>query len=453
MPERLFGTNGVRGVVNESLDCLTALRLGMAIGTSMGGRIAMASDTRGSADMIGNAVSAGIMAVGGDVVDLGVVPTPALQMFVRDRPEIAGGIMITASHNPPQFNGIKCISADGTEADRREESGIEALYAREMPQAQWDRVGGLSVHRGADEDYVDSIVGAVGADAIRAAGLTVCIDCANGAAFRTAPLLLRELGVRAVTLNCDAQGLFPGRPSEPSEENLGDLKALVAATGADLGVAHDGDADRCVFITRSGRYVSGDRSLALLSRYILSGTGGGSVVTPVSTSSMVQEVVEEAGGRLIRTAVGSPVVARRMMAENSVFGGEENGGLIFPGHQYCRDGAMAVAMMLECIVTDGPLDDQMDRLPVYHTEKRRIECPECMKPSMAGHLRGIAGDAVIDDTDGLRFDYPDGWILVRASGTEPLFRIYSESKDEKTARERADLFEQAVRERLALGEL
>lgn len=453
MAERLFGTNGVRGVVNEHLDCKLSLGLGMAIGAAMGGRIAMACDTRVSADMIKHAVSAGIMAAGHDVVDLGTIPTPALQLFVRDHPGISGGVMITASHNPPQFNGIKCVSGDGTEASRAEETGIEELYARGVQPAPWDEVGGMTAYAGADEEYVDRIVSAVDAEAIRGAGLTVCLDCANGAAFRTAPLLMKRLGVRAITLNCDAQGEFPGHPSEPSEDHLEDLKSLVGSTGADLGIAHDGDADRCVFITSSGGYVSGDKCLALMAGYILSRKRGGSVVTPVSTSSLVEETVEAAGGSVIRTAVGSPTVARRMMEEGSVFGGEENGGMIFPEHQYCRDGAMAAAVMLESIVLNGPLGRQVATLPVYHTEKRKIACPDNMKSKVLEYLEGIGGSATIDDTDGLKFIYDDGWVLARASGTEPAFRIYSESKDGDVARTRADKFEAAVSDYLDPGNM
>ncbi|MDR1690393.1 MAG: phosphoglucosamine mutase [Candidatus Methanoplasma sp.] len=447
MAQRLFGTNGVRGIINEDMTSDLALQMGKAIGTVMGGTVAIATDTRLSADMIKMAVSAGIMSVGVSVVDLGILPTPAIQYYVKTHDNVTGGVMITASHNPPQFNGIKCISADGTEASRVEEENIEERYSKEIPCVAWNQVGDMCRMSGAGEEYVDAIVSKVDSESIRKAGLTACLDCANGAAYETAPLLLKKLGVRTITINCNPQGEFPGHPSEPTEENLRDLLSLTKATGSAIGIAHDGDADRCVFITGDGEFVSGDKSLALISKYVLSKKKG-LVVTPVSSSSLVEEVVKESGGTINYTAVGSPVVARKMIETGAVFGGEENGGLIFPEQQYCRDGGMTVAKMLECIVAEGPLKDQIAKLPVYYTVKRKIECPNDAKKHVLEYIAEASAGAKIDNTDGTKIIFDDGWILARPSGTEPAFRIYSESKDEKVAEERADKYEKLVREYL-----
>ncbi|UAL07915.1 MAG: phosphoglucosamine mutase [Candidatus Methanogranum gryphiswaldense] len=441
MAERMFGTNGVRGVINEYLTCELSLQMGKAIGLAMKGNIVIATDTRVSVDMIKTSVAAGIMATGYNVIDLGIVPTPALQFFVKTHSEkVAGGVMITASHNPPQFNGIKCISSDGTEASRVEEVKVEELYNTEITCVPWNKVGKMERFLGAGEEYIDSVLSFVDREAIRNANLTVCLDCANGAAFQTTPLLLKKLGVRAITLNCNAQGEFPGHQSEPVEENLIDLMSLVKKTGSNIGIAHDGDADRCVFISSEGKYVSGDKCLAILSKYILSKKKG-IIVTPVSSSLLVEEVVNASGGSIVYTAVGSPIVARKMMENGGVFGGEENGGMIFPDQQYCRDGAMAIAVMLECIVKTGPLNKQLAGLPVYYTEKKKVDCPNDMKKKVSEYIQQINKDVKVDDTDGLKFIYDDGWVLARPSGTEPIFRIYSESKNEVTAKERADKFE------------
>jgi phosphomannomutase/phosphoglucomutase len=450
LPERLFGTNGVRGVINEDMTSDLALQMGKAIGIAMGGTVAIATDTRVSADMIKAAVSSGIMSAGADVLDLGVLPTPALQYYVRTHSNVNGGVMITASHNPPQFNGIKCISPDGTEASREEEEEIEAQYAKEIPCAPWNEIGDMGRIKGAGEEYIDAIISKVDSESIRKAGLKVCLDCANGAAYETAPLLLKKLNVRAITINCNPQGEFPGHPSEPTEENLKDLISLTEATESDLGIAHDGDADRCVFISNDGKYVSGDKSLALMSRYALSKKKG-SIVTPVSSSSLVEEIVNGAGGSIDYTAVGSPIVARRMIETGAVFGGEENGGLIFPEHQYCRDGGLAIAKMLECIVKDGPLKSQISDFPVYYTMKKKIECPHSMKKNVLDHLAGESAGARMDNTDGMKILFDDGWVLVRPSGTEPVFRIFSESKDEAAAKERAEKYETLVKEYLDQG--
>jgi len=312
---------------------------------------------------------------------------------------------------------------------------------------RWDSVGTISYAGFSTEKYVDAVIDRVDYEAIRDAELTVILDCANGAAFRSAPLLLSKLGVRAITINANPQGDFPGHPSEPTEENLKDLISLTGSSGAHLGIAHDGDADRTAFIDDEGKFVSGDKSLSILSKYMLSKRKG-SIVTPVSSSSMVEDVVKAAGGNIIYTAVGSPTVAKEMFDSKAVFGGEENGGLIFPEHQLCRDGAMTVAKMLECIVKEGPLSKQTAVLPVYHTEKRKIDCPNDRKCALLEHLASMNKDAVTDDTDGLKIIFDDGWVLVRPSGTEPKFRIYSESKTKEVAVRRADETEAIAEEYL-----
>ncbi len=438
---KMFGTNGIRGVANEYLSCELALQVGKAIATVLGpGPIALAMDTRVSSPMVRSSVSSGLMAMGVDVHDLGMVPTPALQYYVRTHDDVSGGVMITASHNPPEFNGIKCISADGTECSHEEESAIEDAYGTELAGAPWDRVGTVIRVPGADEAYIDAVVAKVDADAIRSAGLTVVLDCANGASVLTSPMLMRALGVRAVTINGNPDGLFPGHYSEPTEDNLGDLKRMVVGIGADMGIAHDGDADRCVFVTGKGEYVPGDRSLALIARSLVVANGGGEVVTTVATSSVVGDVVEAEGGTMAYTAVGSPVVARRMIEDNGIFGGEENGGLIFSDHQFCRDGAMAAARMLEAVAKHGPLQDQVDTLPKYCTVKDAVACTDEVKSLIIGRMAEMHNDLRLNTVDGLRIDYDDGWVLLRPSGTEPKFRIYSESKDPEVARSRADMF-------------
>jgi len=437
----LFGTNGIRGVVNEDMTADMAMQVGKAMGKYMRGQVAIANDTRTSAEMIRSAVSAGLMAVGCKVLDLGTMPTPALQYFVKTHDHVSGGVMITASHNPPEFNGIKCIASDGTEMHKYGEDKIEAMYGQDIPSNQWNVIGSIESVLGVADSYVNAVISHVDSGEIRRANLKVVLDCANGAACRTTPLLLKKLGVTAVTLNADPQGEFPGHPSEPTEDNLRDLIMLTRSIKADLGIAHDGDADRTVFVSRKGKYISGDKSLALISKSELSKKTGGTVVTPVSSSSMVEDVVKEAGGTVVYTAVGSPIVARKMMEVDAIFGGEENGGLIFPEHQFCRDGAMTVAKMLECIVKYGPLQKQVDALPVYYVDKRKVPCPNDRKEMLLSMMKALYSENRIDATDGLKIFFDDGWVLVRPSGTEPIFRIFSESKDEDAAVERGQKFE------------
>ncbi|MCK9322754.1 MAG: phosphoglucosamine mutase [Candidatus Methanomethylophilaceae archaeon] len=443
MADRMFGTNGVRGVINEDMTSTLALQMGKAIGTVFKGNVAIATDTRVSADMIKTAVSSGMMSVGTCIIDLGMLPTPAIQYYVKKHASIMGGVMITASHNPSQFNGIKCIASDGTEASREQEMEVEAAYAKELPCVSWEKVGKVQKVNGAGEEYIDAVISNIDADAIRNANFKVCLDCANGAAVQTSPLLLKKLNVRTITINGNAQGEFPGHPSEPTEENLKDLIFMTKATGSDLGIAHDGDADRCVFVSSDGKFVSGDKSLALLAKYILS-TKKGIVITPVSSSSLVEEIVKQEGGELIYTAVGSPIVARKMIENGAVFGGEENGGLIFPEQQYCRDAAMSIVKMLECIVKNGSLSTQISKLPVYYTYNKKIYCPDNAKSHVLDFLERISTEGTVDKTDGIKIIFKDGWVLARPSGTEPIFRIYSESKEEDVAKARADEYEAKV---------
>lgn len=437
---KMFGTNGIRGIVNEYMSCELALGIGRSVGTVLGKKVAVAMDTRVSSVMVKSALCSGLASVGADVFDLGMVPTPALQYYVKTHGDIDCGVMITASHNPPEFNGIKCISGDGTECTPEEEKAIEDTYESEIGCVPWNGIGRMMTVNDAGERYVDSIVSKVDAELIRNAKLTVCVDCANGASVTTTPMLLSKLGVRAITINGNPQGEFPGHPSEPTEENLELLKKIVLDSNADMGVAHDGDADRCVFIADDGRFLSGDLSLAILGKYILKRNAGGKIVVTVATSSIVEKVARDSGGSVEYTAVGSPIVARAMASDEGIFGGEENGGLIFADHQYCRDGAMGLAMMLECLARDGPLSQQADSLPRYHTIKAAIKCPDGLKDELIRSISEAHSSDRCNLTDGLRIDYDDGWILMRPSGTEPKFRIYSESKDPDTASRRSKEF-------------
>ena len=445
---KMFGTNGVRGVVNQDMNVQKALQIGKAIGAVTPGVTAIATDTRYTCDMLKMAVSAGLMSVGCDVIDLGSLPTPALQYYVRTH-SVVGGVMITASHNPPQFNGIKVIANDGTEASPQQEEAIEAKYDEEIAPVSWKDTGHTSRYVGAADDYVDAIVSKLDVDAIREANLTVVLDCTNGAAFYTSPLLLRRLGVRAITLNGNPQGEFPGHPSEPTEDNLQDLIKMVKATGAALGIAHDGDADRCVFVDGEGNYVPGDKTLAILARSIVKENGGGIVVTPVATSSVIDETVSSVGGKVVRTAVGSPKVARRMIEDGGIFGGEENGGLIFADHQFCRDGGMAIGRMLESIIKIGPLKEQVDSLVPFYTVKKKLVCPDDLKEPVLNFLDENTPNIRKDTTDGLKLIFTNGWVLARASGTEPIFRVYAESRDKAVAEELASKYESMVDEYLS----
>lgn len=444
-PQRLFGTNGVRGIVNsKEMDCQFAIRLGLAIGTFMKGTVMIGTDARTSNEMLKSACASGLMATGCTVLDCGIVPTPTLQYAVKTN-KAAGGVMITASHNPPEFNGIKCIDPDGTEMGRENEEKIESIYHKqEFSRAEWTNIGRIVPHAASVERYLGGILLKVDALKIRRAGLRIAVDCGNGAASHVTPKLLARLGVKFVTLNADMNGAFPGHNSEPTPENTRDLIELVKTGGFDFGVIHDGDADRTVFVDEKGRYLYGDRSLAIVAHNICKQRPGRLVVTNVASSKCVEDAVKSAGGSIMFTRVGSPIIARAMMEHGGVFGGEENGGLIFAEFQYCRDGAMAVAKMLEIVASEGKLSKLNDEIPQYSQYKTKTACPDSKKQKVLDELAKSAKGDRVDTTDGVKIYEQDGWVLVRPSGTEQIFRIFSESKTPERAEELAESYKKLV---------
>ncbi len=450
---RLFGTNGIRGIVNERLTPEFVFRVGLAVGTfarSHGlGSVFVATDTRTSAEMLKRAVASGVLSSGVDVVDCGVCVTPALQYLVKSSGS-ALGVMITASHNPPEFNGIKCVSSDGTEMSREEEMEIEKLFhTGDFFFARWDGVGSIGVYPDGVERYVSGVLERVDVDLIRGFSPRVAVDCASGASSLSTPLLLDRLSLGYVSLNASPSGRFPAHPSEPTPENLADIMVLVKEGGFDFGVAHDGDGDRAIFVDDRGRYLFGDKTLGLLAMDAVERAGGGVVVVPVNTSSLVEEVVREKGGSVVYTRVGSPIVARKMMETGAVFGGEENGGLIFPEHQYCRDGLMTLARMLEIVSEKKkPLSEMVDALPEYYLAKKKVRCNERAKEKLLEeYLALVRGGALsfgmdvkdIVTLDGIKVVFDRGWMLVRPSGTEPIIRVQAEGKTPGEAEELANL--------------
>ncbi len=437
MSTTIFGANGVRGIVNSDLTPEVVFKLGRAVGRTFPGEVALATDARDSAHAVRTALSAGIMASGSDVLDLGMLPTPALQYYVRTHPRVAGGVMITASHNSQDHNGLKLVLQGGVEATREDEQALESLFSREVPEGGRSKPGACRSESGAAEDYVDAIVSHVDAEAIRAAGLTICVDCANGAACATTPMLLKKLGVRAVSLECDPLGT-PRRESDPTPENLSDLMSVVPRVHAAFGAAHDSDGGRTVFIDGDGGYVRGDSAGALIARGILA-TKKGKVVTSVSSSKVVEDVVEANGGLVKYTGVGSHSVIRKMIENAAVFGIEEDGGMVFPEMQMCRDGGMALAEMLETVAKGGPLKDQMSGFPAYYMVKLRVDCPDGLKGKVMNMFsRELEGsDLSIDITDGLKVSYDDGWVLIRPSTTEECLKIYADSSDAGAAESNA----------------
>jgi phosphomannomutase / phosphoglucomutase len=451
---RLFGTNGIREVVGARLTPEFATSFGAAVGRAfpVGPPIAVGWDGRTSSPGLSDVVIGTLTLYGHRVIPLGLLPTPAVQYSV---PRIGAqvGVIVTASHNPPEFNGFKCIAADGLEVSRSVEESIEAAFsASAPPPPAFDRMG-ASIPDGAGATrYVDGVLAAVDAPAISKRKFTVVLDCANGASAVTSPHLLQRLGCRVVTLNGNVDGTFPGRRSEPTEANLADLRRVVPAVGADLGIAHDGDADRTVFIAPDGAFVPGEKALTLFARDRVRRHGGGLVVTPVTGTQAVEDVVKPLGGEVLYTRVGSPTVSRAMKDRSAVFGGEENGGLLFPEFQLARDGAMTAAAMLDYLAReDLSLRDAFRGLPEYTMVKLKVDCPSERRAAVLTEIaKGYqGGPGEIVTIDGVKVFGPDGWVLLRPSGTEPILRIFAESRDPAKARRLAEEGQRRVETLLA----
>jgi phosphoglucosamine mutase len=436
--KKLFGTFGVRRLANTELTPEFASKIAASYGTLVKGKVAVGGDTRTSTEMIKHAVISGLLSSGCDVIDLGILPTPALQFAVRNYYD--GGIMITASHNPPKYNGIKLVDSYGIGTPDDMEIKIEDMFFNDNPdRISWNEIGEAEKNEGLLEEYIQNVIDRVDAEAIRQAKLKVIVDCGSGAACFTTPYLLRKLGCEVLTMNCQPDGFFPGRDPEPTEPNLKELIEVVKATGADVGIAHDGDADRTICIDENGDFVFGDKSFALVEKYMLKENNGGLIVTTVATSSAIYDIANEYNGEVIATKVGDLVVARELKDKDGLFGGEENGGLIFPDFVYGRDAALSTAKIIEIIAKTGkPLSTLIRELPIYYSEKMKIECPDELKQEVMQKIAEETSEFEVDTTDGVKIFKEEGWVIIRPSGTEPIFRCFAEAKTKEDAKNMAE---------------
>jgi len=434
---RLFGTNGIRGIVNEDLTPEFVLKIGCAIGTFFkgSGQLLIGYDGRTSNVMFAHAIMSGLTATGCNVYDVGTAPTPAVQYAVKKH-RMDGAVIITASHNPPEYNGIKVAANDGVEIPREDEIKIENTYLKEdFKLAEWNKIGHSNILPGILGEYVEAIKKHVNIGAIQKKHFHVVVDPGNGAGGLVAPYLLRDLGCKVTALNANVDGTFPNRLSEPRPENLGDLSATVKTLGADLGVAYDGDADRSIFVDETGEIHPGDSTFALVTKYFLQHNKGETIVTPVSSSSVVKEIADKYSGRVTWTKVGSTTVSENMKRLKAKLGGEENGGVFYGPHQPVRDGAMTTALILEIMAKTGKkLSRLLTELPQYFIEKDRIECPNHLKEPVLEAFTQSVKHLNLDKTDGAKLWFEDkSSILIRPSGTEPIYRFYAEAKTRQRA--------------------
>jgi phosphomannomutase/phosphoglucomutase len=434
--KRLFGTNGIRGVVNKELTTEMAIKIGSAIGTFFKqGTLILGYDARTSGPMLAKAVISGINATGIHVLLAGMAPTPALQYAVKKH-KTDGAVIITASHNPPEYNGIKVIWKDGIELSHEQETQIEKIYFNEkINNAEWNKLGTTHDLPGVVNDYIEAIKTHVNTIRIAKKKYHVVVDAANSVGSLATPYLLRDLGCKVTTINANIDGTFPGRLPEPRPENLGNLALVVKAVGADLGVAFDGDADRSVFVDEKGEIHWGDKTFALVEKYFLKNNKGEKIITPVSSSTLVKDIADAYNGELVWTKVGSVTVSHTMKKLRAKLGGEENGGIFYGPHNAVRDGGMATALILDIMAKTGEkLSKLLAELPKYFIEKDKIECPEALKEGVLKTLIQQLKSLNINTVDGVKIWFGDkSAILIRPSGTEPIYRLYAEAKTQEKA--------------------
>jgi phosphomannomutase/phosphoglucomutase len=433
---KLFGTNGIRGTVNKELTPQTAIKIGTAIGTFFRKKnLLVGHDARTSGPMLAKAVTAGLTATGCNVYFAGMAPTPALQYAVKNHC-MSGGVIITASHNPPEYNGIKVIWNDGIEIAHEQETEIENIYFNDKPKlAEWNKLGAKHEFAVANDEYVEAIKKHVSISEIAEKHYHVVVDAANSVGGLAAPRLLRELGCKVTTINANVDGTFPGRMPEPRPENLGEMATVVKAVNADLGVAFDGDADRSIFVGENGEIYWGDKTFAVIEKRFLMENPNAKVVTPVSSSTLVKDVADEYKGEIVWTKVGSVTVSQTMKAVKAKLGGEENGGVFYGPHQAVRDGAMTTALILGIMAKTGKkLSELIAEQPQYFLEKGKVACPEDKKGVVLEKLVDRVKGANVSTIDGVKIWFEDkSAILVRPSGTEPVYRLYAEAKSREKA--------------------
>jgi phosphomannomutase len=427
IPTLKISVSGVRGVVGDSLTPTLLTRFAQAFGTWVGGgRVVVGRDPRTSGEMVWRAVEAGLLSSGCRIVDAGVCPTPTVQLIVR-KTEASGGVAITASHNPPDWNALKFVGPDGLflSADRGREL-LDIYHQGDYTKVAGDAMRPVEPMPGALDAHIGAVLGALGPLPPARTPLRVVIDSCNGAGSSVTPRLIEVLGAKVTAINITPDGSFP-RPAEPTPANLTALCEAVRQHGADVGFAQDMDADRLALVSEAGVPLSEERTLTLAAQYVLGKTPG-PVVTNLSTTHTLDEVAGRFGCRVVRTKVGEANVTEGMLREHAVIGGEGNGGVIYPRVNFARDSLVGIGLVLHLLAESGrPLSQLEAALPPLHMIKRQLECPSHRMTTVLRQLRAAYAGSPIDLQDGVKVTLADGWFQVRGSNTEPVVRLVAEA--------------------------
>lgn len=433
---KLFGSSGVRGLVNIDLTPTLACEVACAVATHANAKkVVVAKDTRVSGNMLEDALISGAISCGADVFLSGMMPTPVLAYNSR----VSGadvGLMLTASHNPAPYNGIKVFKRDLSYTDKDQEAVEKIIENCSYKRADWRNLGKI-FHVDPSKIYLDMITQVVKLER----PLNVVIDSGCGAAFDIAPRMFKNLGCKVISLNSQPDGHFPARKSEPTAESLRDLAKAVKILGADIGIGFDGDADRVAFVDENGVFMNFDRSLAAFGAFALKRKGGGTIITTIEASMCVETMAEKYGGKVVRTKVGDVYVSEAIKREGAVFGGEPCGAWVHPEQHLCPDGLLSAAFFIAEVQNEGKtVSEIIETVPEYPNQRVNFTCKNELKYPLIEKLSELLKTAFPDfkdysSLDGIRIALENGWFLVRASGTEPLIRLTVEGKTMKAAKD------------------
>ncbi len=440
----VFGTSGIRGSVPEELNSDVAWNIGQSIATNfMQQPLLLCHDNRTSSPLLMHALASGLMAGGSTVLYGGEVITPAVSFYARHM-QLAGAVLITGSHIPAHMSGIEVLGNDGAPVDRNREQKIEHLVQSKPPAVDWINYGNFRTVTDVGSFWVSKVLEQINVQAIRHQKFRLVIDAANGTAIPWLLNLVEQLDCTVFGLNTEPDPFYTGRSPNLRVGLLGKAAKLVKKTGADLGIAVDGDADRAFFIDDKGRTLMGDVSGTLLAEIELARHGGGTIVTPINSSNLVEDVVGQFKARVVYSRIGPPAIVATVKRYNALFAFEESGKVIYPHLNYLSDSGLATVHLLEYLTKQQkPLSAIIDSYPKYYQLKRAIDCPNELKEGITSHAMKEAKkhfpQAHIDAKDGVKIIFDDGWLLLRPSGTEPVFRCFAESRQKKRAQELLNL--------------
>lgn len=429
----LKSISGIRGIVGKTFTASEVLKFSSAFGNyCKGGKVVLGRDTRKSGEVFKGTVLSGLLCTGCEVIDLGICPTPTLGIAVKGL-KAKGGIMLTASHNPAEWNGLKFFNSDGIFLDEKEGKKLFSLAEKEISYSDWDSLGKVRLDQSWIQKHIQRIMNLsfIDENKIKKKNFKVVLDCNNGAGSSIAPSLLRELECKVIELNCGLSGDFIHRP-EPLPENLGLLCRKVKETRADLGFACDPDADRLAVVSEKGIPLGEEYTLALCVDFVLSKRLS-DVGINVSTSKVIQDIARKYGVRVFRSRVGEVYVVSLLKKIKGIIGGEGNGGVILPENHYGRDAQAGMALILQYLAESGMKISQLkESLPQYYIKKDKMKLSGDFDAKMRKYLRKFR-QAKINNLDGVKVEFENSWINIRKSNTEPIIRVMAEAKSQKEA--------------------